>query len=212
MTIGYKVPRTPRILKTSRGNVRVEGPFPPNEILQYRMDEGLCAFRPPNEQQEALADIASLHEGQIILAICGDLIIGYVTFHPPEEFARWAKNQVPRMMEMGAIEVSRNWRDLGLSTVLLEVAYGDEAVEEYIVIATEYYWHWDLKGKSLSVWEYQKMLERHFGRVGLKRVGTDEPDILAHPANMLMVRIGNHVPNDVVLLFEESLYQNRWMF
>ncbi|QGG46927.1 GNAT family N-acetyltransferase [Heliorestis convoluta] len=176
------------------------------------MDEGLSAFRPPSEQIEALAEIADLPNGQIILALFEDLIVGYVTFHPPEEFARWAKNQVPGMLEMGAIEVSRQWRSMGISSLLLDVAFGNQSMDDAIVIATEYYWHWDLKGKNMSIWEYQKFLEKHFGRIGLKRVGTDEPDILAHPANMLMARIGPRVPQETVLLFEESLYLNRWLF
>ncbi len=29
-------------------------------------------------------------------------------------------------------------------------------MEDYIIITTEYYWHWDLKGTGLKVWEYRK--------------------------------------------------------
>ncbi|KAB2954159.1 GNAT family N-acetyltransferase [Heliorestis acidaminivorans] len=212
MTIQLKTPRTPRVVNTQKGIVSVAGPYSPDKILHYQMDEGLCAFRPPQEQLEALAEIADLPQGQIILALHDNLIVGYVTFHPPEEFARWAKNQVPGMLEMGAIEVSRQWRSMGVSSALLDVAFGNCSMDTAIVIATEYYWHWDLKGKDMSIWEYQKFLESHFGRIGLKRIGTDEPDILAHPANMLMVRIGSKVPQETILTFEESLYLNRWFF
>ena len=27
----------------------------------------------------------------------------------------------------------------------------DDAMEDYIIITTEYYWHWDLKGTGLNV-------------------------------------------------------------
>ena len=33
-------------------------------------------------------------------------------------------------------------------------------MEDYLVITTEYYWHWDLKGTGLNVWDYRKMMER----------------------------------------------------
>ncbi|WP_235911011.1 GNAT family N-acetyltransferase [Heliobacterium mobile] len=212
MTNELKVPRSSRKLTTERGMVQIHGPIPAGEIKQFEMDEGLCAFRPPKEQKEALLEIADLPKGLIFLATWNDRIVGYITIHPPEEFARWAKSQVPGMLEMGAIEVSRHWRGMSISSNLLEVAFSEDFFDESIIIATEYYWHWDLKGKGFSVWEYQRFLEQHFGRVDFKRIGTDEPDILAHPANMLMVRIGKKVPQDRLLLFEESLYQNRWMF
>ncbi|MZP28508.1 N-acetyltransferase [Heliobacterium undosum] len=212
MITAVNVLRTPRIIQTERGNVTIFGPVTAEEVLRYALDEGLSAFRPPKEQQKALAEIAVLPEGQVIVAIHDERIIGYVTFHRPEEFERWAHNQVPGMLELGAIETSKQWRGLHISSHLLEVAFGGGALDAYVIIATEYYWHWDLKGTGLSVWEYQKFLESLFNRVGLRRVGTDEPDILAHPANMLMARVGPLVPQDTVLLFEESLYQNRWMF
>ncbi|MDD2422042.1 MAG: N-acetyltransferase [Heliobacteriaceae bacterium] len=212
MTTTGEIPRISRTVITGKGYVHINSSVAPEEVSKYRMDLGLDVFRPPEEQKRALMDIAALPEGRVVLAVAGNLIIGYVTFHPPEEFARWAVEKVPRMMEMGAIEVSRDWRNLGLSAILLATAFADPALEDYIVIATEYYWHWDLKGKDLSVWEYQKMLEWQFGRVGLCRVGTDEPDILAHPANMLMARVGSRVPFEVVVLFEDSLYQEHWMF
>ena len=34
-------------------------------------------------------------------------------------------------------------------------------MEDYLVITTEYYWHWDLKGTGLTVWDYRKMMEQH---------------------------------------------------
>ncbi|MBM7867177.1 GNAT family N-acetyltransferase [Heliomicrobium gestii] len=212
MITAEKPTRTPRHIQTERGCVTICGPVEGADILRYQMDEGLCAFRLPKEQQEALAEIARLPEGQVILALHDEQIIGYVTFHRPEEFERWAHDQVPGMLELGAIETSKRWRGLHIGRHLLEVAFGEGALEPYVIIATEYYWHWDLKGAGLSVWEYQKFLESLFNRVGLRRVGTDEPDILAHPANMLMARVGRLVPQESVLLFEESLYQNRWMF
>ena len=33
-------------------------------------------------------------------------------------------------------------------------------MEDYIIITTEYYWHWDLKGTGLNVWEYRKIMEK----------------------------------------------------
>ncbi|MCW2278510.1 GNAT family N-acetyltransferase [Heliophilum fasciatum] len=207
-----KIPRTPKTIETDQGTVHVFGPVSPAEIMQYSISEGLSAFRRPVEQQQALAEIADLPEGQICLAVCNQCIVGYITFHPPEEFERWHPSKVPSVLEMGAIETSKDWRKYGIGRALLQVGYGDGSVDDYIVIATEYYWHWDLKDSGLSIWQYQKMLENVFKSIGLRRVGTDEQDILAHPANMLMARVGSRVPTDTVILFEESLFLDHMMF
>ena len=40
-------------------------------------------------------------------------------------------------------------------------------MEDYIIITTEYYWHWDLKGTGLNVWEYRKVMEKMMNAGGL---------------------------------------------
>ena len=78
---------------------------------------------------------------------------------------------------------------------MLKTAFADPAMENYIVISTEYYWHWDLKGTGLSVWEYRKVMEKVMGSVGNESgLPPTDPEITAHPANCLMARIGKNVP------------------
>ena len=76
-----------------------------------------------------------------------------------------------------------------------------------VVITTEFYWHWDLQGSGLNVWEYQKMLTKLFGSVGFKRRHTDDPEILEHQANMLMVRFGKRVNQAYIKAFDDLTYQ-----
>ena len=61
-------------------------------------------------------------------------------------------------------------------------------MEDYIIISTEYYWHWDLKGTGLDVWQYRKIMEKMMAAGGLEPAATDDPEICSHPANCLMVR------------------------
>ncbi|MFZ5648798.1 MAG: N-acetyltransferase, partial [Bacillota bacterium] len=56
------------------------------------------------------------------------------------------------------------------------------------------------------VWEYQKMLTKLFARVGLNKTTTDDPDIIEHPANVLMVRIGKNIPKTEILKFESMRF------
>ena len=71
------------------------------------------------------------------------------------------------MIELGAIEVIPSFRGAGVGKKLLEVSFMDDEMEDYLVITTEYYWHWDLKGTGLNVWEYRKMMENLMKTVGL---------------------------------------------
>ena len=70
------------------------------------------------------------------------------------------KGNMENLIELGAIEVIPQFRGFGVGKVLLTVSMMDDAMEDYIIITTEYYWHWDLKGTGLNVWEYRKIMEK----------------------------------------------------
>ena len=89
-----------------------------------------------------------------------DMIVGYVTFHHPDEQERWSEGNMEDLIELGAIEVAKDYRSLGLGQQMIKTAFEEEQMERYIVFTTEYYWHWDLKGSGLNVWDYRKMMER----------------------------------------------------
>ena len=85
-------------------------------------------------------------------------------------------------------------------------------MEDYIIITTEYYWHWDLKGTGLKVWEYRKIMEKMMNAGGLQWYATDDPEICSHPANCLMVRIGKRVQPESIRKFDQIRFINRFMY
>lgn len=179
----------------SGGEILLEGPVHSTVLSDLYMDEKLCNFRQPEKQKIALREIAAASDGLVYIARSGDCIVGYVTFHRPDSFSRWSKH--PRILELGAIEVSPTYRRHKLARHLLQMAFAHPVMEDFIVITIEFCWHWDLDNTGLTIWEYQKMLTRLFGAVGLEKVETDDPDILEHVANVLMARIGKNVsPQD----------------
>lgn len=199
-------------IATPKGMVMVYGPILPEELKKMTMNEGLRAFRPPLRQHQALIDIATMENGQIFAAVHEKEIVGYVTFHPPDEFERWGEADIPQLIELGGIETSPDWRGFRLAQAILEVAFDNERFAKNIVIATEYCWHWDLKGTGLPVFKYRKMMEKLLGKVGLFPLGTDDPEICSHPANMLAVRVGSKVPSDAFIAFEALRYKSKTMF
>ncbi|MDM5315542.1 GNAT family N-acetyltransferase [Fictibacillus sp. b24] len=199
-------------LKTSHGTITVEGPVSAETLESLTFHEDLKAFRPAHEQKKAVTEIAGLDEGRIIIARNKDTVIGYVTYVYPDPLERWSEGNMERLLELGAIEVIPDYRNFKVGKTLLKVSMMDDAMEDYIIITTEYYWHWDLKGTKLSVWDYRKVMEKMMNAGGLEYMATDDPEISSHPANCLMVRIGKRIDLDTVQQFDRLRFKNRFMY
>lgn len=198
--------------ETPQGTIVIEGPVLSENLAEYEFHEGLVAFRPPKEQHKAIVEIAKLPEGRIIIARKGGIVVGYVTYLYPDELERWSEGNMDDLIELGAIEVISDYRGCGVGSTMLRVAMMDDAMEDYIIITTEYYWHWDLKGTGLNVWDYRKVMEKMMNAGGLEYFATDDPEICSHPANCLMARIGSRVPADSIEKFDQLRFMNRFMY
>lgn len=190
----------------------IEGPVPPEQVAQLVMHPALDAFRRPRDQHEALVEIAALDEGRIILVREADTIVGYVTFHYADELERWSEGGMNDLIELGAIEVADDYRSYGLGKKMINIAFAEEQLDNMIVFTTEYYWHWDLEGTKLNVWEYRNMMEKLMKSVGMIWFATDDPEICSHPANCLMVKIGKEVPLSSVEQFDRVRFRQRFMY
>jgi acetoin utilization protein AcuA len=199
-------------LKTPKGTLIIEGPISAEKLASYEFHHDLTSFRQPQQQHKALIEIAKLPEGRIIIARHHHTIVGYVTFLYPDPLERWSEGNMENLIELGAIEVIPEFRGYGVGKNLLIVAMMDDAMEDYIIITTEYYWHWDLKGTGLNVWEYRKVMEKMMNAGGLVWYATDDPEICSHPANCLMVRIGKRVDQESIQKFDRLRFMNRHMY
>lgn len=199
-------------LDTPHGELIIEGPITSEQLASYEFHEDLIAFRPAKQQHKALIEIAKLPEGRIIVARHESTIVGYVTYVYPDPLERWSEGNMENLIELGAIEIVPKFRRFGVGKSLLRVSMMDDAMEDYIIITTEYYWHWDLKGTKLSVWEYRKMMEKMMNAGGLEWYATDDPEISSHPANCLMARIGKRVDQESIEKFDQLRFKNRFMY
>lgn len=203
---------TEEITYSNDVTITIEGPVDAHTLRQMTFDEGLNSFRVPEEQFEAIIEIAELPEGRIIVARIDNHIIGYTTYLYPDPLERWSDGNLPYILELGAIELSLNYRKYGLGNKMLKLAMQAPEMEDFIVITTEYYWHWDLKNSGLDVYEYQKIMHKMMAKGGLEVFATDDPEIISHPANSLMARIGKNITQEQMEAFDQLRFMNRFFF
>jgi acetoin utilization protein AcuA len=172
----------------------VEGPVTPSRLGELSIDPLIKNFRPAEVQKKALAQIASDEICKVFIAVSNETIIGYVAFHRPHELTRWSR--LPFILELGAIEISPDWRNQGVTKALVQGAGNHGFMENHVVTSLEYAWHWDLKGTGLDIWSYQRVLSRLFSAIGFEIYRTDDPDILEHPASIFMARIGKNITEE----------------
>lgn len=180
-------------IRTARETVRIIARATPLQVRSWRMDAGLGLFwnRHPERQHRALMEIAAMPQGRVIVALTPpDVIVGFLTFHPPSPLSRWGQANLAGLVELGGIEVSPPWRRQGLARGMLVAAFADQEYDDKIVIATGLNWCWDLQGTGLSLGEYQKMLMGLFRAFGFAPYSTDDPEIARYPGNGLVARIG----------------------
>ncbi|MGD9678778.1 MAG: N-acetyltransferase [Vulcanibacillus sp.] len=192
--------------------IDVYGPVGKDDLLKYQLDKDLNMFRQSTLQQKALVEISESSEGRIIIAKNSKNIIGYVTYHFPDRLERWSEAGIDNLLELGAIEVVSRYRRYNIAQNLLKVSMMDDSVEDYIIIATNYYWHWDLKETGLNVYDYRKVINKVMHAGGLEYMPTDDPDICVHPANCLTVRIGKRVSFEDIEKFERVRLKNQFMY
>ena len=195
-------------LETTKGIVYIEGPCSDDYLETLTMNELLNNFRPFDRQKLALIKITNFPDGMVYLVRHQHEIVAYVAFHRPHEYSRWCKH--PRILELGGMEVSLAWRQCHLAENLLRASFSNERLEDFIVITTEYCWHWDLKNTGLDLRGYQQLLTKIAEKVGLKEVTTDDPDVLENPFNVLMARIGKNINKGDIALFEGMRFMGKF--
>jgi len=198
-------------LHLAPGTAHLRDRCPASLVQRLRVAPGMHAFTRSDERELALlARIAARPENNLVIAHTADgEIVGEVTLAPAE--GRWGA--VDGLYEL-AIEVAPAWRGAGLGEALLRFTFEPGYVERLIVIALGVSWHWDLAGTGLSPWAYRDQLIRLLSTVGFRPVHTDDPDIAAGEANVLLARIGRNVPHDTYDEFHRRLVRHgpgpRW--
>jgi len=181
------------------GIVSVHANCPSGFFGKLKMDEGLGRFSDYSSIVQKLEDfeqVANKRDGKVTLAIAEpDVIIGYniCSYPGPEE--RWSALG-DLMYETAAVEVSRNYRGLGIAARIMEWTLSEVFFESRITYMTGYSWHWDLKGTGLTGQQYRQMMIALYSPFGFQEIHTNEPNITLLDENIMMIRIGSGVSAD----------------
>ena len=199
---GSATPSRSKTLETSAGLLLLRDFCPPSLIERLTADSGLRAFaRLPERERQLLLDIAKRADCALAVAHTpGGEIVGEVTLAPGDEWWEGLEN----VYEV-AIEVSSNWRRLGVARDLLAFALELDALEDMILFAMGLSWHWDMEGLGMSTYRYREMISNLFATQGFTEYPTTEPNISMEPANVLVARVGKRVDQQVANRFYSRL-------
>ena len=180
-------------------------------LRRLRVADDMHAFaRSPERELRLLRTIAAQPDTNLTIAHTPDgEIIAEVTLAPAE--GRWA--DLDDVYEVAA-EVGRSWRHAGLAETMLSFVFGQDYVEDLIVVAMGLSWHWDLEGLGMSPYAYRDMIVRTFQTAGFRVFDTDDEEIAMGEGNVLLARVGARVPHARYEEFHRRLYQRRnwWGF
>jgi acetoin utilization protein AcuA len=155
-------------------------------------------YRPVISSKIGLIKAFNRQEAAIVAAIRNDKnIIGFGLLEPPFPDERWARLGKGSIYEVSLLEVSREWRSLGISKAMLQSLVNRKKLDDSIVYMVGYSWTWDLEGKGLDPMAYREMLINIFSGQDFERFQTNEPNVLLRPENLFMARIGKAVSEEM---------------
>jgi GNAT superfamily N-acetyltransferase len=192
-----------RIISTPLGKLQIRGPVNSKQMAACYLNKGLCCFRQPCSQHQALIELSGQYDGIIFTASLANQVVSYVSFQKPD-YPWWINRCFPKLIELGSIETDPSWRKLGLGKALLDSIFKNHTFthfEDLVVIAAHFVQSWDLKNTGLTPWAYRQFMIAFFSQYGFSTWETVDPEIREHPSNVLLSRIGKNISKKEIALF-----------
>ena len=197
-------------LSTSLGELRIRSFCTPEDVRALNFDRQFgthAHFRSLYTKRESLEHKAEQPDTSVVLAIADSThIVGFGVLAYPDPEERWAELQPHVMMEVNAIEVSRQWRTKKIAKGIVQMMMVHPLIEEKIAYFVGYSWTWDLDGNRMSAQQYRQMMMRLFEPFGFQEYNTNEPNICLKPENIFMARTGSDVSPETRQAFKWLRY------
>ena len=190
----------------AESEVIIRGYNSPEAIRTLEFDDqfgSYAHYKSLYTKRESLEKVAELKDSNVVLAIVDKRrIIGFGVLAYPEPGERWEKLGSQTMMEIRALEVSRNWRSAKIARKILELMLSSPVIEDKIIYLVGFSWTWDLDETKLSRQQYRSMLVHLYESFGFEEYQTNEPNICLKPENFFMGRIGKNVSDEIIKNFK----------
>jgi len=188
------------LVATALGELRIRSFCTPDEIRQLSFDRQFgthAHYRSLYTKRESLERKAELPDTSVVLAIADSKrIVGFGVLAYPDPEERWARLAPDLMLEVNAIEVSREWRSKKVARGIVQMMKVHPKIEDKIAYFVGYSWTWDLDGNRMTAQQYRQMMARLFEPFGFEEYQTNEPNICLKPENIFMARIGENVSSE----------------
>ena len=194
------------VRSTPAGPVSIRSFCTPADIQAFRFDEQFgthAQYKSIYTKRETLEKHAGKADANVVLALSeSSHIVGFGVFSHPEPDERWAELGPGLMMEVKAVEVSRDLRSYKIAGDLVRLMLDHPRIEEMIAYMVGYSWTWDLDGSGLTAQQYRNMLIRLFSPHGFVELQTNEPNICLKPENLFMGRTGVNISEPIRQAFK----------
>jgi acetoin utilization protein AcuA len=188
-------------VSTSLGELRIRSFCTPDEIRQLSFDRQFgthAHYRSLYTKRESLERKAEQPDTSVVLAIADSKrIVGFGVLAYPDPEERWAQLAPNLMMEVNAVEVSREWRSKKVARGIVQMMNVHPKIEDKVAYFVGYSWTWDLDGNRMTAQQYRQMMSRLFEPFGFEEYQTNEPNICLKPENIFMARIGENVSKEL---------------
>ena len=189
------------LVSTTLGELRIRSFCTPDEIRQLSFDRQFgthAHYRSLYTKRESLERKAEQPDTSVVLAIADSKrIVGFGVLAYPDPEERWAQLEPKLMMEVNAIEVSREWRSKKVARGIVQMLKVHPKIEDKVAYFVGYSWTWDLDGNRMTAQQYRQMMARLFEPFGFEEYQTNEPNICLKPENIFMARIGENVSKEL---------------
>jgi acetoin utilization protein AcuA len=188
-------------VSTTLGELRIRSFCTPHEIRQLSFDHQFgthAHYRSLYTKRESLERKAEQPDTSVVLAIADSKrIVGFGVLAYPDPEERWARLAPNLMMEVNAIEVSREWRSKKVARGIVQMMNVHPKIEDKVAYFVGYSWTWDLDGNRMTAQQYRQMMAHLFEPFGFEEYQTNEPNICLKSENIFMARIGENVSKEL---------------
>jgi acetoin utilization protein AcuA len=188
-------------VSTTLGELRIRSFCTPDEIRQFSFDRQFgthAQYRSLYTKRESLERKAEQPDTNVVLAIVDSKrIVGFGVLAYPDPEERWARLAPNLMMEVNAIEVSREWRSKKVARGIVQMMNVHPKIEDKVAYFVGYSWTWDLDGNRMTAQQYRQMMAHLFEPFGFEEYQTNEPNICLKSENIFMARIGENVSKEL---------------